>query len=149
MTTNKQELYRRFLPVLLRHVSFDGWSMRALRLVAKDLGEDFEVVSQVFPGGAMGMVNAFIKAVDEDMVQALANRDLRSLKVRERIALAVRLRLETITPHREAVRRGLDMSLDEASAFEATAFGLVNGTDDAREGTQAFVEKRKPRFAGR
>tara|TARA_B110000116_G_scaffold236621_1_gene222349 strand:+ start:1432 stop:2220 length:789 start_codon:yes stop_codon:yes gene_type:complete len=55
---------------------------------------------------------------------------------------AVRLILET-------VRRGLDMSLDEASAFEATAFGLVNGTDDAREGKQAFTEKRKPRFVGR
>ena len=49
----------------------------------------------------------------------------------------------------EAVHRGLDMSLGEASVFEATAFGLVNGTDDAREGTQAFVDKRAPRFVGR
>ena len=49
----------------------------------------------------------------------------------------------------EAVHRGLDMSLDEASAFEATAFGLVNGTDDAREGMQAFVAERAPRFVGR
>lgn len=129
MTTNKQELYRRFLPVLLRHVSFDGWSMRALRLVAKDLGEDFEFVSQVFPGGAMGMVNAFIKAVDEDMVQALAKRDLRSLKVRERIALAVRLRLETITPHREAVRRGL--ALHSLPFNTPHAFRSLYGTVDA------------------
>jgi len=49
----------------------------------------------------------------------------------------------------EAVHRGLDMSLGEASVFEATAFGLVNGTNDAREGTQAFVDKRAPRFVGR
>ncbi len=55
---------------------------------------------------------------------------------------AVRLILET-------VHRGLDMSLGEASVFEATAFGLVNSTEDAREGTQAFLEKRKPRFVGR
>ena len=49
---------------------------------------------------------------------------------------------------RETTHRGLDMSLREASVFEATAFGLVNGTDDAREGTRAFLEKRKPRFVG-
>lgn len=49
----------------------------------------------------------------------------------------------------EAVHHGLDMSLAEATVFEASMFSLVFGTDDVREGTTAFLEKRKPRFMGR
>ena len=49
----------------------------------------------------------------------------------------------------EAVNRGLDMSLDKAQFLEATLFGLVASTDDMREGTKAFLEKRKPQFKGR
>ena len=49
----------------------------------------------------------------------------------------------------EAVHHGLDMSLAEGAVFEASAFGLVYATADVREGTTAFLEKRKPRFAGR
>jgi len=107
MTTRKEEARRRFLPALLRHVSFDGWSTRAFKHVAKDLGENFDVVRQAFPGGATGMVGAFIKAADEDMVRALAKQYLKDLKIRERIALAIRLRIEAAAPHREAVRRGV------------------------------------------
>ena len=49
----------------------------------------------------------------------------------------------------DAVDHGLDMSMADALAFEAAAFGIVSATDDAREGTTAFLEKRKPRFTGR
>ena len=49
----------------------------------------------------------------------------------------------------EAVHHGLDMSLAEAAVFEASTFGLVCGTEDVREGTTAFLEKRTPRFTGR
>jgi enoyl-CoA hydratase len=49
----------------------------------------------------------------------------------------------------DAVNRGLEMSLADASAFEATLFGLAAATDDMREGTTAFLEKRKPAFKGR
>ena len=49
----------------------------------------------------------------------------------------------------EAVHRGLDMPLAEAQNFEATLFGLVASTDDMREGTTAFLEKRKADFKGR
>ena len=49
----------------------------------------------------------------------------------------------------EAVHHGLDMSIAEAAVFEASTFGLVCGTEDAREGTTAFLEKRRPRFTGR
>jgi enoyl-CoA hydratase/carnithine racemase len=49
----------------------------------------------------------------------------------------------------EAVNRGLEISFDEAQVLEATLFGLVASTEDMREGTKAFLEKRKAEFKGR
>ena len=49
----------------------------------------------------------------------------------------------------EAVNHGLEVSFDKAQFLEATLFGLVASTDDMREGTRAFLEKRKPDFKGR
>ena len=48
-----------------------------------------------------------------------------------------------------AVNRGLEMPFKEACAYEATLFGLVASTEDMREGTRAFLEKRKAGFKGR
>jgi len=49
----------------------------------------------------------------------------------------------------EAVHKGLEMSFPQAQTFEATLFGLVAATEDMREGTNAFLEKRKPEFKGK
>ena len=49
----------------------------------------------------------------------------------------------------DAVASGLDMSFADAQDYEATLFGLVSTTEDMREGTQAFLEKRKAEFKGR
>ena len=49
----------------------------------------------------------------------------------------------------EAVDVGLDCGIDQGMSFEAAAFGLTAATDDRREGTRAFLEKRKPAFAGK
>ena len=48
-----------------------------------------------------------------------------------------------------AINKGLDMPFAQGCVFEATLFGLVASTDDMREGTAAFLEKRKPEFKGR
>ncbi len=49
----------------------------------------------------------------------------------------------------DAVASGADMAFAEAEDHEATLFGLVSTTDDMREGTRAFLEKRKPTFTGK
>jgi enoyl-CoA hydratase len=48
----------------------------------------------------------------------------------------------------EAVDNGLDMTVDQALLLEASYFGLLSATEDMREGTEAFIAKRKPSFKG-
>ena len=47
-----------------------------------------------------------------------------------------------------AVRDGLGMTLRDGCSLEASLLGLMASTDDWREGTTAFIEKRRPRFTG-
>ena len=49
----------------------------------------------------------------------------------------------------DAVNKGLDTSLPHGQALEASFFGLCAATEDKKEGTSAFLEKRTPQFHGR
>jgi len=49
----------------------------------------------------------------------------------------------------EAVNKGLDTPQDEGLLIESSFFGLCAATEDKKEGTSAFLEKRAPRFQGR
>jgi enoyl-CoA hydratase/carnithine racemase len=49
----------------------------------------------------------------------------------------------------EAVNKGMETSLSAGLLLEASVFAICAGTDDKREGTAAFLEKRTPRFQGR
>lgn len=87
------------LDAVLRHVPFDGWSVRALKAAAPDP----VTFDREFPGGVADAVRAFSDRADAAMTAALAKDPPE--RTRDRIARAVRARLEYLAPHREAARR--------------------------------------------
>jgi len=118
----------RIVEAALPHVAFDGWSDVTLRAAARDSGVDWALARALFPRGGVDLALAFHQDGDRAMAAALAARDLGALRYRERVTLAVRLRLETI-PDAEPVRRGASLfALPQHAGDGARA---VWGTADA------------------
>lgn len=111
----------RIVDAALPHVPFDGWTPETLRLAAQDAGYEPVMALRVFPRGAIEAVEFWNTLADRRMLAALERENLSALKIRARIALAVRRRLEAAGAHREAVRRGLGLlSLPHNAPLAAT-----------------------------
>ena len=92
----------------LPHIPFDGWSMASLHLGCRDADEKPEQLILTFPDGVAGAVEHYIDWVDRQMMAALVELPLEQMRVRDRIATAIKLRLQICTPHREVIRRTLN-----------------------------------------
>jgi ubiquinone biosynthesis protein COQ9 len=113
----------------LAHVAFDGWTVTALAAGARDAGLDAARAELAFPGGAVEAIRHFSRLLDQRMLDALATRDLKAMKIRQRIAASVMARLDLAMPHREAIRRSLSMLALPHNA--PVALGLLYRTVDA------------------
>jgi enoyl-CoA hydratase len=85
----------------------------------------------------IGLVNRVVPAAD---LMAEAR------KLAEQFARSAPIALRYII---NAINQGLEMPFGAACQYEATLFGLVASTEDMREGTKAFLEKRKAEFKGK
>lgn len=106
-TPEMNALRDRILDAALPHVTFDGWSRKALVGGARSAGLEPEDVEIAFPRAVRGAVDHWLRRADEAMVAALDAADLDSMRIRDRIAFGVRTRLEQAEPNREAVRLAL------------------------------------------
>jgi len=96
------------LKATLPHVPFDGWTLTALQAGARDAGIEPALADNAFPGGMAELLEFYHGQADIEMVRALqAHPDLAALKTREKVALAIRLRLEANAGNREAIRQAL------------------------------------------
>lgn len=102
--TDDTDLQQQLLAAILPHVIFDGWSDAAFRAACGDLGLSHDAARAACPRGALDLAVASHKAGDAAMVARLREADTAALRFRERIALALKLRLEVISD-RETVRR--------------------------------------------
>jgi ubiquinone biosynthesis protein COQ9 len=89
----------------LPHVPFDGFTDKVLRQAGEETGAGRETVARLFPEGPLSLVEACSSFADEELEKRLSARDLKSMKVRERIAAAVLTRLDILRPQKEAARR--------------------------------------------
>jgi enoyl-CoA hydratase len=115
-------------------------TQRLARIVGK--GRAFEILltgESITADEALriGLVNRVVPAAE---LLAEARRLAAALAVKPPVALRYVL---------DAVNHGLEMSFASAQVYEATLFGLAASTEDMREGTRAFLEKRTPEFKGR
>ena len=104
------------------HAAFDGWGAKALRRAAEDVGLDPSLAERAFLGGAVDAVEHFSDVADRLMAQDVAHVDLSTLRVPDRVFLAIEARLKRWAPEREAVRRAMSvLALNPLTAARATA----------------------------
>lgn len=107
MTSN--HLQKTILKAAFIHVAFDGWTMKALEAGATDAGLPPEDAVRAFPSGPAEAVSLHSALADADMTAAMAALDPPPARAADKVAMAIRLRLEAAAPEREAVRLGLGL----------------------------------------
>lgn len=116
------------LDAALMHVPFDGWSDATLEAARQDLGLSREEARALCPRGAIDLAVAYHRRGDAAMCARLADQDLSALRFRDRVAAAVRFRLEA-AEDKELVRRGATLFALPQYAPEGAR--LIWGTADA------------------
>lgn len=106
---------------VLAHAAFDGWTGAAISAGARDVGGPPEEAERLFPGGAVEIIDWIDSRATGRMLEALAARDLSTVKIRDRIRLAIRLRLEPMTAQREGLRRAASVMALPFNASKAAA----------------------------
>jgi enoyl-CoA hydratase len=115
-------------------------TQRLVRLVGKSKAMEMILTGQSITAQealVIGLINRIFPAADL-MAEARSLAAVLAAKP----PIAVRFALE-------AVNRGVEMSFADACQLEAALFGMVTTTEDMKEGTKAFLEKRKPEFKGK
>jgi len=117
-----------------------GGSQRLARLCGKGAAHELCLSGEMFTAEEaqrIGLVNHIYEPADLlPAAEALAK------KIIANAPIAVKYTME-------AIERGVEMPQEEGLFLEATLFGLSCATEDMREGTKAFLEKRKADFKGR
>ncbi|MFT6073249.1 MAG: ubiquinone biosynthesis protein COQ9 [Yoonia sp.] len=134
------------LDAALPHVAFDGWSPTAFAAAIKETGVNPMHAKTLCPRGAIDLAVAFHKRGDTAMVTALKESDLSTMRFRDKVAQAVRLRIRAVDD-KEAVRRGTamfalpHMAPDGAKLIWETADAIWNALGDTSRDMNWYTKR--------
>jgi len=117
-----------------------GGTQRLARLVGKGRANQLLLTGEMIDAAEAYRIGLVNKVVAADALMNEARAMMKTILANGPLAVALCI---------EAIDRGLQMSLEEGLILEANHFGLLAATDDMREGTRAFLEKRAPAFKGK
>ncbi len=103
------DLRAAILAAALPDVPFDGWTKNTLMNAAATAGYERDEALRAFPGGPREAVESYLRMADQRMMDALLDVDPDSLKVRARITLAIRCRLQAADAERDVILRTLSL----------------------------------------
>jgi enoyl-CoA hydratase len=118
----------------------NGGSQRLPRLVGKGRAIELLVTGNMIDGAEAYRLGLANKVVPPDQLLKTCEDIL--MTVAKKAPIAVKLTLEAVT-------HGMEMTLEEGVQLEATLFGMCFSTEDMKEGTKAFIEKRQANFQGK
>ena len=146
MTDAYDTLKEDLLDAALNHVAFDGWSEATFRAAIADTGADPGLARSVCPRGAVDLALAYHARGDETMLARLKSADLSAMRFRDRIAAAVRFRLEAVD-NKEAVRRATTLfslplhATDGARAIWGTADKIWTALGDTSDDVNWYTKR--------
>jgi ubiquinone biosynthesis protein COQ9 len=115
------------LQAALPHVAFDGWSETTFQAAITDSGQDPALARALFPRGGIDLAVAYHRAGDGAMLATVSAQDLTLMRYRDRVAHAIRLRLQSAD--KELVRRASTLFSMPQHGAEGAA--LIWATSDA------------------
>lgn len=118
----------------------NGGTQRLPRLVGKGRALELILTGNMIDAEEAYRIGLVNKVAQQENLLATAEEILNAIYSKGPVAVKLCL---------EAVNHGMEMTLEEGVQLESNLFGLCFSTEDMKEGTQAFMEKRKPNFKGK
>jgi ubiquinone biosynthesis protein COQ9 len=100
-----QQMREAVLAAALPHAAFDGFTESMLQKAGVEAGVAKADLKRLFEDGPISLIEFYSNWADAELEKRLGAMDLKAMKIRERIAAAVKTRLAILRPHKEAARR--------------------------------------------
>jgi enoyl-CoA hydratase len=117
-----------------------GGTQRLARIIGQGRATQLILTAEMIDAQEAYRVGLVNKVVPGEELMGAATAMMNQILANGPLAIAASI---------EAIGQGLDMSIDEGLALEAEKFGMLAASEDMKEGTTAFLEKRAPVFRGK
>lgn len=121
-------------------IPWDGGTQRLSRLLGKGKALEMILTGNMFDAQEAYQIGLVNKVVPPDKLMIVAMDMAKEMASKSPIALKFA---------KEAIYKGMDMTLEQGLRLEADLYLLIHTTQDRTEGIKAFREKRSPKFEGK
>lgn len=117
-----------------------GGTQRLTRLVGRTKAMELDMLGDMIDAAEAHRLGLINRVVPGEELDKAVDEFIQKLLSKSSVVLGI-IKL--------AINKGIEMDLDRALYYEAECFGSALATEDSKEGTKAFLEKRKPEFKGK